>query len=191
MRLIVCLLAMLLLLQACTPILLGVTGTVVATSFFKEKSLGNTIDDATIWAKINSILIKERRFFDIKVRVDEGRVLLTGIVHKPKASIAVIDLVWKTTGVKEVINEIMIHDEGESIVKSAWITTHINAKLLVRYPLKSSNYTIVTVDDIVYLFGIAQNNIELNKIIKLASTVEGVEKVISHVRLKGSKLRGL
>ncbi|MBQ4874950.1 MAG: BON domain-containing protein [Rickettsiaceae bacterium H1] len=184
-------LIILFMLQGCVPTVVAVGGIALASTIQQEKSLGSTIDDSTIWAKINSTLIRQQQFFNINVTVSEGRVLLTGIVKDLSSSLAVVDLCWKYDGVKEVINEILIQEESESILKSSWITAQIKTKLLVEHAVKSFNYTVVTIDNIVYLFGIAQNNNELNKAINIASTVEGVEKVISHVRLKTSKLRKL
>lgn len=183
------LLALFILLQSCTPLLIGVGGVAVGTTLVQEKSVGSSIDDTTIWTEINSSLIKNKQFFNIKVKVNEGRVLLTGIVPDMESTLEAVKIAWSYKGTKEVINEILIQEESESVLKSLWITTQIKSKLLFGSHIKSFNYTIVTMDDIVYLFGIAQNNNELNKVIKIAGTVSGVEKVISHVRLKTSRLR--
>ena len=180
-------------LQSCTPALIGMaTGTaVLTTNKMQEKSLGSAIDDTTIWAKITSSLIQNNHFSNIKVRVDEGRVLLTGIAHDAQSSLEAVKIAWNYSGVKEVINEVLVQEENESVLKSSLITAQIKAKLLIASSVKSLNYTVVTIDDIVYLFGVAQNNNELNRVITIASTVDGVEKVISHVRLKTNKLRKL
>ncbi len=181
----------LLVLQGCGPILIGAVGGAVIIGVTQEKSLGSSVDDVTIWARLNAVLIEQSRFFDIKSRVDEGRVLLTGIVENDNARLEVIRLTWMVNGVREVIDEIIVNDESESMIRSSLITAQIKSKMIFTNGIKFINYTVVTVDNIVYLFGIAQDDKELNKVIKIASTVNGVEKVVSHVRLKYSWLRKL
>ena len=52
------------------------------------------------------------------------------------------------------------------------------------------NYTVETVNGIVYLMGIARSRPELDKVTTHARNIAGVQKVISHVRLSGDDRRG-
>lgn len=172
------------LLQSCTSVLLGLGATVLVTNAVQEKSIGNAIDDSLIWTKINSILIQNKLFLDIKVRVNEGRVLLTGTVPNTESTIKLVRLVWSCDGVKEVINEILVQTRQESILRSTWITAQIKTQLLIEHTSGYFNYTVVTIDDRVYLFGIARDAQELRRVINIASRFVGEESVISHVRIK-------
>ena len=50
------------------------------------------------------------------------------------------------------------------------------------------NYSIETVAGTVYLIGVAQNGVELEKVIDHARGLSYVRKIISHVRIKGTSL---
>ena len=52
------------------------------------------------------------------------------------------------------------------------------------------NYTVETVNGIVYLMGIARSRPALDKVTTHARNIAGVQKVISHVRLSGDDRRG-
>ena len=62
--------------------------------------------------------------------------------------------------------------------------TKINAKLLLEKNILSLNYSIEVVNGVVYLIGIAQNQKELDAVIKISKKTYGVTSVISYVRLK-------
>jgi osmotically-inducible protein OsmY len=52
------------------------------------------------------------------------------------------------------------------------------------------NYVIETVNGTVYLIGVAQDRVELNRVIAHANKTKFVRRVISHVRLKSSPKSG-
>ncbi len=85
----------------------------------------------------------------------------------------------------EVINEIEVKDKS-SLTDSAqdiWIATQLKAKILIDSEVSSINYSIETVNGIVYLIGIAQNQAELDRVTNHARNIRYVEKVVSYVRL--------
>jgi len=51
--------------------------------------------------------------------------------------------------------------------------------------VQSINYTVDTVDHVVYLMGVAQDETELNRTIDHARRTKGVSNVVSYVRLRG------
>ena len=51
------------------------------------------------------------------------------------------------------------------------------------------NYSIETIDRVIYLLGIAQDGEELDRVIRTARDIEYVEKIVSHVLLKGDPRR--
>lgn len=48
----------------------------------------------------------------------------------------------------------------------------------------SINYTIETVNQIIYIMGIAQNQEELDRLIQHAKNIANVKKVVSYARIK-------
>ncbi len=170
-----------------------VGSTITGAVATREKSLSDTKNDSEIALRIGFSFIEnglKNPGNSVDITVDEGRVLLTGIVRNfDKAKLAQ-DLCWKVEGVNEVIDETQLR-EGEklvvrdfySAVKDYLITSEVEARLLINRDVRSLNYHISTVDSVVYLFGISQNKNEMNLAVKIASVVKGVNKVVNHLIL--------
>lgn len=180
-------------LAGCVPVVVGgaaATGVAVA----QERSVGTAIDDTSILTQINAKFLGSKiqdLITHVDIKVNEGAVLLTGNVKHSESSIEAVKLAWQVNGVKEVINEIQVTDRAsfKDFAKDTWITAQAKSRLLAEKNLKSINYNVETVNAVVYLIGIAQNPEELEKAVYIASRVKGVEKVISHVRLKDDPRR--
>jgi hypothetical protein len=54
--------------------------------------------------------------------------------------------------------------------------------------IQSINYSIDTVQGVVYLMGVAQNQVELNHVIDVARGISGVKQVVSYVKFAGQPL---
>lgn len=179
------------LLNGCVPVVVG--GAAAGSKVLvQNKTVGEAVSDTTIWTKIRASFISNNLnslVGSVNVTVHDGRVLLTGSVKNNEIMLSVIRVCWDQEGVKEVINELKIDEENKksfiNYSKDSWITTRIKSKLLVSKEVKSVNYTIETIDGIVYLFGVARTQEELDVVTDAASTVSGVEKVISYVKVKG------
>lgn len=173
--------------------LTGATG--VGYSVAQERTMGEAIDDVSILTEIKSEYVQKdvnHLFHDINIEVHEGRVLLTGIVEKPEHRKDAVRLAWQPDNVREVINEIQVSSKGENpkeYARDSWITAQIKARLLVYKDIKSINYSVETVNGTVYLMGVAQSKKELDDVAYVASKVKGVNKVISHARIKDSRRR--
>ena len=122
----------------------------------------------------------------IGVEVYEGRVLLTGASKNTGITDQAIKLAWKIDGVKEVINEIQVGRSSNvsNFAQDAWITAQIKSNMTFDTSIYSINYTIETVNNTVYLIGIAQNKSEHARVKQHASQIKFVNNVISHVRIK-------
>ncbi|MGL9731947.1 MAG: BON domain-containing protein [Wolbachia sp.] len=179
--------------SGCTPLIIGsvvATATAITT---QDKSLGNIVDDTTVVIRINKVLLKHGLFSSIKIKVSEGRVLLIGNVDTPEKQLTAEKIAWQQKEVKEVINEIRVTPiQTTSILDTTvdgMITAEIRTRLLGKRNIKSINYSVNTVDRVVYLMGIAQNKAELKAVIAIARKVKGVKQVVSYVRYRHSKLR--
>ncbi len=169
----------------------GAAAAGVATA--QERSLGRAIDDKALEVEINHRLLQadEVLFRKISVEALEGRILLLGAVPKPDDRIEASRLAWEVPGVKEVMNEVQVTDRSGIInyFKDAKITAELRFLVLRDRDIRDINYSIETVNGIVYLLGIAQDKTELDKVTRHARNISGVEKVISHVRLRTDKRR--
>lgn len=179
----------LMVLSGCAPVAFMGAATSVATSAGEERGLGGVLSDAEIKTKIQMQWFdhKPELVNDIDIVVRQGRVLLTGAVDKPESQIEAVRLVWKVTGVREVIDETTAGHEGGGFTqyaKDSWISTQLKSKLLVDDDIRSLNYNIQTMGGIVYLMGIAQSKQELDKVVGYARHISGVKKVTSYVDIK-------
>jgi osmotically-inducible protein OsmY len=154
----------------------------------QERSVGAAVDDTVIQANVNHELLQhsEQLFRKVGVEVIEGRVLLTGVVPSADDRVTATRLAWKVKGVKEVLNELEISDKSSvaDFAKDAWITTQLHGRLLADQDVRDINYSIETVNGVIYLFGIAQDEAELKRVTAHARTIKGVTKVVSHVVVK-------
>lgn len=186
------------LVSSCMPVVfLGAGATTVASA--KDRSFGNTIDDIKIAAKLKKEFISKgfkKLYTKINVQVVQSRVLLTGDVESDDDIMSAVEIAWSIYGVREVLNELKLNENSNKFdtaqfSKDTWITSRIKSSTFFNRTIKFINYTIVTQKNIVYLFGIARSEEELQKVIDIASKVAGVEKVISHVTIREETARKL
>jgi osmotically-inducible protein OsmY len=71
-----------------------------------------------------------------------------------------------------------------NIAKDLIITKSLQAQLLIDQSISSINFSIDTVNGIVYIFGIARNQTEINNIINHARNINYVENIISYMTIK-------
>jgi len=158
----------------------------------KDRTIQETWSDAKIAAKIKASFVKQNfRELYTKIHVDvvEGRVLFTGTVDNEEDVLAAMTIAWDQPGVKQVINELKIdknssHFDITQYTKDMMITAQIKTRIFANRDIKFVNYTVITMKNIVYLFGMARSSDELERVANIASIVRGVEEVISHVRVK-------
>lgn len=174
-----------------------VTGVVVS----RDKNIEQSKNDALISTKINfSLLENKLRGIDsnIKATVSENRVLLTGATKDSDNAKKAYNIAWKIDGVEEVIDEINLEeprknsvgffvDEFNQAMIDSFITAKIRVKILADRKIFSANYHVITSNQVVYLIGLAQNDLELKQVFKRVAKTYGVKKVVNHVILKNDK----
>ena len=160
----------------------------------QERSIGTVIDDTAIELQIQHYLLQasDGLFIRVGIEVHEGRVLLTGVVPAPDDRVEAVRQAWQVNGVLEVINEVQVSDRAGIIdyLRDVKITSQLRFKMLRDRDIFDVNYTVETVNGIVYLMGMAGSRPELDKVTTHARNIAGVQKVISHVRLSGDDRRG-
>ncbi|MCH8188105.1 MAG: BON domain-containing protein [Proteobacteria bacterium] len=180
------------LLGGCAGVVFGgaaTTGVAVA----QERTVGAAVDDAAIRFRIKDKLLDKSGalFRSVAVESVEGRVLLTGVVATPEDRLEVARIAWQINGVREVFNELQVTDRGGigDYLTDARIATQLRFKLMRDGDISSINYTIETINKIVYLIGIAQSQEELERVTGHARTISGVSQVVSYVILKDDERR--
>lgn len=176
------------LLCACSPLGLAggaAVGTGMAAS--REGGISGTLTDTRIHAEIADLWFKYDlgTFAKLGITVNQGRVLLTGIVQKPEHRVEAVRLAWQVKGVKQVINEIRIADsEGiPGYLRDKWISTRLRAEMTFDDIIENLNYSIDTVQGTVYIMGTAQSQAELDRVVSLARTIPDVRRVVSYIKL--------
>lgn len=179
-------------LSGCAGVAAG-AGAQVMVAAAQERKLLDAVDDKTIQLRINARFLNydANLFRRVETEIVEGRVLLTGNVPRPEDRVEAARLTWQVAGVREVLNEIAVNDRSGILnyFQDSWITTRLRAKMITDAEIVDINYSVETVNGIVYLIGIAQDEAELKRLTGHARTLSGVRRVISHVRMKDDPRR--
>ncbi len=152
-----------------------------------ERAGSEAFSDINVKGRIEHIWFATKKDFykNLTITVVERRALLTGTVSTPEDHVEAVRLAWQAQGVKEVIDKIKIGElTWGSYASDSWITLQIKNALLFEKYVNSTRYTILTVDGVVYLLGVADDQKELDKVLTLSRTVKGVKQVISYIRLR-------
>ena len=175
---------MLIFLFSCSPV--GRFGAGVDITF-DPRTIGMQIDD-TIMQKnlVARLSLSEKKYFlNIQVEVLDGRIFLSGKVDEPEEKIKVTKLAWETKGVRSVKNAIEI--KGKSNFKSTaadiLITSQLRSAIIFNKKIKSSNYTLETINKKIYIFGIAFDEDEKKEVIKEAKEIYDVKEVVPTIYL--------
>ena len=154
---------------------------------FDPRTVGMQIDD-TIMQKnlIGRLTLTEKKYFlSIQVEVLDGRIFVTGKVDEPEEKIKITKLAWETKGARSVHNAIEI--KGQTSFKGTagdiLITSQLRTALIFNKKIKSSNYTLETINKKIYIFGIALDEDEKQEVVNEANKIYGIEKVIPTIYL--------
>ena len=178
-------------LNSCITASVGIA-TAIGVGASKRETFKGIISDA----KISSVI--KVRFIDkgfdelykkIGVQVLFGRVFLIGYVGSEQDVDTAINVVWDTEGVVDVTNEIKVSDKSNyfhtaQYLTDTYITSAVKTKLFGKKDIKSFTFTVITQDNIVYLFGMVDSQEKLEEVSQIASYVKGVETVKSHIIVK-------
>ncbi len=154
---------------------------------FDPRTVGMQIDD-TIMQKnlIGRLTLTEKKYFlSIQVEVLDGRIFLTGKVEDPEEKIKITKLAWETKGVRSVKNAIEIKGDSnfKNTAKDVFITSQLRAAMILNKIIKSNNYTLETINQKIYIFGIAMDNGEKREVVNEANKIFDVKDVIPTIYL--------
>ena len=160
-------------------------GSVLARSVIQERTTMDALRDTEIRLSIENRLLNHsgELFRDVSVGVIEGRVLLTGSVPEREHKIDAARIVWETEGVTTVDDELTVAEDSgaQAYLTDVRISNTLRFVLLTDAKVSSVNYNIETIDRVVHLTGLAKSSEELDRVIRRAQQVAGVERVVSHV----------
>jgi len=176
----------------CTPVGIVVgAGAAGATATQKQKGFAAVVDDTRIKAELNGHFFQTNAalYQDVSFTVDEGRVLLTGVVPKPEDRVQAAKLAWSVRDVREVINELQVADETSLTDKGRDISiaTKLRARLLVDDKVSLINYSVDVVNQTVYIMGVARSEAELQRVLGTARDIAYVRQVVEFVRVASAQ----
>lgn len=179
-------------LAGCVATAVG-AGAVVGDTAMQDRGIKGAVSDNTIRAEINHYWLQKdhKMWMALNLQVYEGRALVSGTVPTADERADAIGLAWKAGGVREVIDEVQVSNEGGIVdyARDTKIQTELNAKLLFAKDVESVNYSVEVVNGVVYLLGVAQDQAELDRVLNIARSLADVTKVVSHVLLKDDPKR--
>jgi osmotically-inducible protein OsmY len=154
---------------------------------FDPRTVGMQIDDTLMQKNLVArlTLSEKKYFFSVQIEILDGRIFLTGKVNEPEEKIKITKLAWETKGVRSVKNAITIRGQSNfrNAAKDILITSQLRTALIFNKEIKSTNYTLETVNENIYIFGIAMNTEEKKKVIDEANKIYNVKKVIPTIYL--------
>ena len=179
-------------LQGCVAAAVG-AGATAGVAASQDRGIKGAANDTAIRAEINHYWLQKDQslFGNCNLQIHEGRVLVTGAVKDADTRAEAIQLAWKAKGVREVINEIEVTNQGGvgAYARDTAIVTELRSKLLFAKDIQSVNYSIESVNGTVYVLGVAQDQVELDKALNIARNVNYVRRVVSHVLMRDDPRR--
>ena len=157
-----------LILYSCQASKAGPFGRGVSISF-DPRTVGMQIDDTLMQKNLVArlTLTDKKYFLGIQVEVLDGRIFITGKVDEPEEKLRITKLAWETKGVRSVNNAIEIKGKTnfKSSAQDVLITTQLRTAMIFNKKIKSSNYTLETINKRVYIFGISFTEGEKKEVI--------------------------
>ena len=164
----------------------GFFGTGVSVAF-DPRSVGTQIDDSIMEKNLTArmILKDKKHLLNIKSKVLDGRIFLTGKVENPEDKLQLTKLAWETAGVRSVRNDIKIKEEFnfKQSTKDILITSQLRTAIILNKKIKASNYQIDTYKKKIFIYGIAITKDEKNEVLQEAKNIIEVEDVIASIIL--------
>ena len=164
----------------------GVFGTGVSVAL-DPRTLGTQIDDSIMQKNLQARLaLTEKKYFvKISVKVLDGRIFLNGKVNEPEEKLKITKMAWETNGVRSVKNNIKIKQKFslKNTAKDVLITSQLRTALIINKKVRAPNFNIETINQKIYIFGIAYTQDEVREIVKEAKGIVDVKDIITSILL--------
>jgi hyperosmotically inducible periplasmic protein len=159
---------------------IGQTGYEAATD---ERSVGNQMDDAAIWAQIQADLLQSsvKGTNSISVFCRNGIVVLTGVVPKGShAGAEALRIAHQVEGVKKVGTFFLPSQPFP--ISDFVIKEKIRFKMVGDSDLTADQIDMTVIDGHVVLVGVIESSDNVKRIIAIAHATRGVKAVISFIQ---------
>ena len=164
----------------------GVLGTGVSVAI-DPRTIGTQIDDSIMQKNLRAklILMDKSYLLNVKTKVLDGRIFITGKVNTVEEKLKITKLGWEIKGARSVKNDLKIKEKFNftQTAKDVLITSQLRTALITNKKIRSVNYDIDTYKKIIYVYGISQNEEERAEVINEAKQVLDVEDVVTSIFL--------
>ena len=164
----------------------GVLGTGVSVAM-DPRTIGTQIDDSLMQKNLRTklILMNKGYLLNVKSKVLDGRIFITGKVDTVEEKLKITKLGWEIKGARSVKNDLKIKEKFnfQQTAKDVLITSQLRTALITNKKIASANYDIDTYKKIIYVYGISQNEDERAEVINEAKKVLDVEDVVTSIFL--------
>ncbi len=154
---------------------------------FDPRTIGMQIDDTIMQKNLSArlALANKKFFLSIQSEVMDGRIFLSGKVDEPEEKVKITKMAWETKGVRSVKNAITIKGQSsfKSTAKDILITSQLRSALIFNKKTKARNYTLETINQNIYIFGIAMDKEEKKEVINEANKIFDVKKIFPSIYL--------
>ena len=164
----------------------GIFGTGVSIAL-DPRTLGTQIDDSIMQKNLQArlVLTEKKYLIKISVKVLDGRIFLRGKVDEPEEKLIITKMAWETKGARSVKNNIVIKQKFsfKNTAKDVLITSQLKTALILNKSVKSANFNINTINQKIYVFGIAHHENEKKEIIQESKQIVDVKEVVTSILL--------
>ena len=164
----------------------GVLGTGVSVAM-DPRTIGTQIDDSLMQKNLRAklILMDKGYLLNVKTKVLDGRIFITGKVDTIEEKLKITKLGWEIKGARSVKNDLKIKENFnfKQTAKDVLITSQLRTAMIANKKIKSANYDIDTYKKIIYVYGISQDEDERAEVINEANKVLDVEDVVTSIFL--------
>ena len=154
---------------------------------FDPRTIGMQIDDTIMQKNLSARLaLSDKKYFlSIQSEVLDGRIFLSGKVDNAEEKIKITKMAWETKGVRSVKNAITIKGQSnfKNTAKDILITGQLRTSLILNKKTKARNYTLETINQNIYIFGIAMDRDEKQQVINEASKIYDVKEIYPSIYL--------
>ena len=162
----------------------GVFGTGVSVAL-DPRTLGTQIDDSIMQKNLQArlVLTEKKYLLKVSVKVLDGRIFLGGKVDEPEEKLNITKMAWETKGARSVKNNIRIKQKFsfKNTATDILITSQLKTALILNKNVKAANFNIDTINQKIYVFGIAHDENEKAEIIQEAKQIVDVKEVVTSI----------
>ena len=162
----------------------GVFGSGVSIAL-DPRTLGTQIDDSIMKKSLQARLgLADKKYLiKLSVKVLDGRIFLGGKVEESEEKLKITKMAWETKGARSVKNNIVIKKKFsfKNTALDILITSQLRTALILNDNVKSANFSIDTINQKTYIFGIAHDQNEKKEIIQEAKQIVDLKELVSSI----------